>query len=407
MNFEKDSRGLPQNTPGNIGVAFVRLGVSLRYDKFADKYLIEGLKDFGPELNDAAVNRLRFDIEQKYRFFPSRELMFDFCYDFARYYTFDPVCDYFDRLEWDGTPRINQFLIDYAKAEDTLYVRAVSALLFLAVVRRNRQPGAKFDEMIVLKSPQGMNKSSALAVLAMNEKWFTDLFPLNSDNRETLEHAQGKIIIEVAELQGMRKADREHVKAMLSRTTDRGRLAYARTQSEAPRRFIFVGTSNGSDYLQDETGNRRFWPVEVQAFDLDKLRADRDQLWAEAAARDELGDAIRLDPALWKAAAIEQEARLAINSDPFTEELDDHLGGRTGRIASGDVWTLLGIDAGRRTPELNRRMGAAMRAIGWKRYTIKLDHGRNAERVAGYGKGKELPAVGGSQRIRPPTLCLL
>lgn len=391
MAFKTNQLGKPLNNATNLAIAFLRLGVSFRYDAFADRYLIDGLPDFGPQMDDAAMRRLRFDIDRKYGFLPDENLLFNYCFDSARYYTFDPVSDYLDRVQdkWDKKPRIDRFLVDYAGAEDTPYVRAVSKLLFLSVVRRNRAPGAKFDEMIVLESDQGKDKSSALAVLALKEEWFSDSFPMSAANRETLENAQGKIIIEVAELQGMRKADIEHVKAMLSRTTDRGRLAYARSQAEQARRFIFVGTSNGRAYLQDQTGNRRFWPVAVKAFDLKAVRRDLDQLWGEAAWCEALGASIRLDRALWSAAGVEQEKRLAAVDDPFTDTFRAHLGDKAGRITSEDCWKLLNIDPGRRTPELNRRFGAALKAIGWRRMTLRIEAGRRGARLAGYGSGTD------------------
>ena len=391
MAWKTNREGKPLNIPENIGIAFVRLGVSLRYDAFADRYYIDGLSDFGPLLEDAAMNRIRFDISRKYGFLPSREMTFDYCYDFARYYRFDPVLDYFERVEekWDGVPRLDRFLIDYAGAADTPYVRAVSELMFLSVVRRNRQPGAKFDEMIVLESAQGKNKSEALRIMARKDDWFGDSFPMDADERKTLEHGQGKLIIEVAELQGIRRTEVESVKAMLSRRIDEGRLAYARSHTKQPRRFIFIGTSNGDTYLQDDTGNRRFWPVKVQAFDLAKLRRDIDQLWGEAAGRESLGFPIRLDQSLWAAAGEQQAARLAATVDPFADTFRAFLGDKAGRITSEDAWAILGIDPGRRTPELNRRFGAALRAIGWKRCTVKLEAGRNGKRVAGYGAGKD------------------
>jgi hypothetical protein len=376
--------------PSNIGVAMLRLGVDTRYDSFADRYYISGLRGHGPALDDAAANHLRFVISENYEFTPDKQLTFDYLYDNARKNRFDPVNEYFDAKQesWDHAPRIDRFLIDYAGAADTPYVRAISKLFFLAVVHRNRNPGAKFDEMIVLESVQGKGKSSALAILALKPDWFSDSFPMDADNRETLEHAQGKIVIEVAELQGMRKADTEHVKAMLSRTTDRGRLAYARTPVEVARRFVFVGTSNGREYLQDATGNRRFWPVAVKGFDLAALKRDRDQLWGEAAFRDALGlESIRLDADLWEAAGIEQDKRQAINADPFTDTLREHLGDMAGRITAEDAWTILGVDAGRRTPELNRRFGGALKALGWRPITIKLEHGKQAKRARGYGNG--------------------
>ena len=331
----KGTNAINPRDPNNLAAAFVWLGWEFSYDEFSDRYQVEGLTGF-KELNDAAVQRLRFDIHDKFGFLPDEKLVFDYCRNEARRNTFDPVCDYFDRVQWDwdGTERIDRFLIDYAGAEDTPYVRAVSALMFTAIVRRNRRPGSKFDEMIVLESDQGKDKSSALEALALRPEWFSDSFPMSADNRETLEHATGKIIVELAELQGIRRADIEHVKAMLSRTVDRGRLAYARTPVEVARRFIFIGTSNGTAYLQDATGNRRFWPVTVKTFRLKELRRDLDQLWGEAAMREASGASIRLDQSLWGAAAAEQDKRLAAHADPFADALANQLGGKAGRIPS-------------------------------------------------------------------------
>jgi hypothetical protein len=148
-------------------------------------------------------------------------------------------------------------------------------------------------------SPQGLDKSSALAVLAGNGEWFTDSLPLGADDKKVIETLKGRWIVEAAELQGLRKGDVEHLKAFLSRRIDRGRPAYGRLPIEAPRQCVIIGTTNSERYLRDSTGNRRFWPVRVARFDLDALRRDHDQIWAEAAAIEAKGESIRLDPRLY------------------------------------------------------------------------------------------------------------
>ena len=212
---------------------------------------------------------------------------------------------------------------------------------------------------------------------------------MNAHNRETLEHALGKIIIEVAELQGMRKADTEHVKAMLSRQTDRGRLAYAHSQSEVPRRFVFVGTSNSDKYLVDETGNRRFWPVNVKVFKLAKLKKDLDQLWGEAAFREALGESDPDEPGALRGGGRRTrrpaggERRSLHRYDaglPWQHDRAHHV-----RRRLGD----LGRRSGRRTPDMNRRFGAAMKAIGWTRKTLRIELGRTGARLPGYGIGED------------------
>src|SRR5262249_47016077 len=208
---------------------------------------------------------------------------------------FHPVRDYLDGLQWDGVPRIDRWLITYAGAEDSKYTRAVSALFLIAGVRRVRQPCCKFDEMMILEQPtQGTEKSSALAVLAVREEWFTDDLPLNVEGKRVIEALRGKWIVEAAELSGMKKADIAHLNALLSRRRDTARMAYGRLPLEMPRQCIIAGTTNKSEYLRDTTGNRRYWPVLIVQFDLAALRRDLDQLWAEAAVREAKGESIRL-----------------------------------------------------------------------------------------------------------------
>ena len=203
---------------------------------------------------------------------------------------FHPVLDHLMALpKWDGVARLDTWLIDCAEAEDTEYTRAVSRLPLLAAVRRVRQPGCKFDEMLTLQGLQGSGKSSALAILAGNPEWFSDQISFSARDKEVIEQLAGFWIIEVAELKGMRTAEIEHRKAFMSRQRDRGRLAYAMTVSDVPRQCIFIGTTNEERFLRDYTGHRRDWPVRVGRFDLGRLRRDRDQLWAEAVVREAKG----------------------------------------------------------------------------------------------------------------------
>jgi predicted P-loop ATPase len=219
--------------------------------------------------------------------------------------------------------------------------------------------------MVVLESNQGADKSSALEVLAVESDWFTDDLPLNADSKTAIEQLAGRWIVEAGELKGMRTSDVEHLKAFLSRRHDTARLAYERRSTRVPRQCAIIGTTNEDAYLTDSTGNRRFWPVRVGAFDLRLLRRDRDQLWAEAAARDAEGVAIRLDPSLWPLAAAEQEARRI--EDPYVEVLSETLSNKEGKVKAQDLWRLIDVPVGQRNGTHARRLGAIMRQLGWAR----------------------------------------
>lgn len=214
------------------------------------------------------------------------------------------VRDYLDGLVWDQEPRIERWLIDYAGAPNTPHVRAVSLAVLVAAVRRVRQPGCKLDEMLVLEAPQGSGKSSALRILAVEDDWFGDDLPL--DDRALIEATAGKWIVEAAELRRLGEGDVAALKACLSRPVDEARMAYQHERARVPRRFVIVGTTSETDYLRDTTNNRRFWPVRVQRFDLETLRRDRDQLWAEAAVAEAAGESICVADQLWAKAVADQ-----------------------------------------------------------------------------------------------------
>jgi hypothetical protein len=390
--FVKTNKGqIIADAAQNVRIAVAQLGIALSYCSFSDRVLISGLDGFGPELDDHAVDRIWLHIEEKFRFRPTKEFLRTVIIDEAvTKFRFHPVRDYLDAVAWDGTPRIDTWLIKYGGAKDTPYIRAIGAIMLIAAVRRVRKPGCKFDELPVFESPtQGTDKSTAINVLAVEDEWFTDHLPLNADPKVVIEQTRGKWIIEAGELSGMRRGDIDKLKGLLSRRTDRGRLAYARLASEVPRQFVVIGTTNNREYLKDQTGNRRFWPVTIQRFDVAALKRDRDHLWGEASAREVHGESIRLDPNLWDAAGIEQAERTVM--DPYRETLEHYLGDyENARIASHDIWKLLEMRGGYRSQDMNARMGDAIRSIGFERKKVRI----SGKVVNGYIRGEGRDALG-------------
>ena len=198
---------------------------------------------------------------------------------------------------------------DYLNCEDTPLNSACVRKTMIAAVARVRKPGCKFDTILVLEAPEGFNKSSAWQVLAGEEN-FSDEKIIGKESREVQEQLATIWIHENADLAGMKKAEVETVKAFASRTVDRARPAYGHFQKNQPRHSIEVGTTNSDEYLQSQTGNRRFWPMRVlRAIDLEKLKEDRLQLWGEAAHYQSKGESLTLDESMWPDAGVEQEKR--------------------------------------------------------------------------------------------------
>ena len=323
-------------------------------------------------LDDKELDDLWFLIDSTFHFRPIADFFGKWIPAEARKDPFHPVTDYLDGLTWDGTKRIDNWLSTYAKAADNEYTRAVARLVLVASVKRVRHPGCKFDEMLVLESSQGKDKSTFLSTLAGNDDWFTDDLPLNSDSKEVIERTSGKWIVEAADLSGMKGAETESLKAFLSRRIEVARLAYGRLTTERPRHFVVFGTTNSQYYLKDSTGNRRFWPVRVEQFDIPALKRDRDQLWAEAAHAESQGESIRLDPKLYEVAGTQQERRRV--DDPWEQAIHEILSDElTGSVPCADIWKIVNVSIDRRTAYENQRLGEVMRRLGFERK--KVNHG--------------------------------
>lgn len=200
----------------------------------------------------------------------------------ANDHAFHPVREYLDSLTWDGRPRVERLFVDYLGCEPNAYTLSVARLFMTAAVTRIFEPGHKFDFAVILEGLQGKRKSTFIQVLG--RRWFAELDGDFHDPKSMIELMQGAWILELPELTGFQRSDVRAIKAFISRQKDRARLAYARRAGEFPRQCIFVGSTNDREYLKDDTGGRRFWPIPCYVAEIDTERLERnvDQLWAEA-----------------------------------------------------------------------------------------------------------------------------
>lgn len=382
----------PDGTYYNALVALGKLGLKCSYDVFHGVYEINGhlltLFEVG-ELSDPGCRALRELIRTNFQFDPGASNMADAAKRKCEANSFHPIKDYLRSLRWDGVGRIDTFLIDFFGAADTPFNRAVSRIVLTASVRRIEIPGTKFDYITVLESPEGYNKSTALKVL-YGEENFSDQSILGLSPQQAEETLRGMWGLECAELGGMRKGDQDKIKAQLSRTNDRVRRSYDRLPVNAKRTAILWGSTNDHEYLRAQSGeNRRFFPVKVGRIDIDRLIADRDQIWAEAADRELLGENIMLPEQLWGAARAERATRT--QHEPWEDELAG-IGERAARYSAtvdaedggladvvqyevvGDeeriasryiIGVGLGIPVDKRTTDVSKRVTAIMREQGW------------------------------------------
>lgn len=245
--------------------------------------------------------------------------------DVVRRNSFHPVKDYLEAQSWDGVKRAETLFIDYLGADDTAYIRAVTRKWLAAAVTRIYEPGCKFDYMPVLIGPQGAGKSTIIAKLARD--WFSDSLK-NLDGKEASEHLQSSWIFEIGELAAMRKNEVEEIKAFITKQTDSYRVAYERVVSDFPRKCVFIGTTNRSDFLRDQTGNRRFWAINTNPINRKYEMSDLTdevigQIWAEVMKLYRQGEKLYLDADLEDEARVIQESHM--ESDPRVGLIEDYL----------------------------------------------------------------------------------
>ncbi|MDC3960711.1 hypothetical protein KEG38_43060 [Polyangium jinanense] len=194
-----------------------------------------------------------------------------------------PIREWLHGLRWDGEKRLETWLIRHLGASDTQYVRLVSRWFLVSAVARAMRPGEKVDTMIIIEGLQGLKKSTTLRTL-FGAQWFSDA-SIDWGSKDRFEVLRGRWCVEMAELDGIHKAEISRVKAFLATQEDYYRRPYAKAAETAPRHCVFAGTVNPNalgTYLRDDE-NRRFWPVLcTHEADLGELAAEREQLWAEA-----------------------------------------------------------------------------------------------------------------------------
>lgn len=181
----------------------------------------------------------------------------------------DPVRDYLLSLKWDGTQRVRSWMQYYLGASDTPYERQAGRMMLISAVARALVPGCRSDYTVILEGPAGIGKSRVLQILA--GEWYRG--PLDADTI-TGKQLAGSWFVEIC---GMSFPEKLTVQSF-----DCYRESYGRVVRAHKRACIFVGATTHSDYIEDSTGGRRFWPVKVGDIDFVRLKEDRDQLWAEA-----------------------------------------------------------------------------------------------------------------------------
>lgn len=283
--FKRDNKGKIEATINNVYLAVQRsdiCGINVRFDKFKDEIMYSSWKsDQWLAFNDADYSRLRIGLE-KGGFKPiGREMIRDVVVLVADENPFDSATEWISRLEWDGIPRIENFLSEYFNADHSGYVKAVSLYLWTALAGRVLKPGIKADMVPILVGEQGCGKSTGVAALSPSLDYFCEISFTEKDE-DLARKMRGRLVAEIGELRGLHTKELETIKAFITRTHENWIPKYREFATKFPRRLVFVGTTNQDEFLADDTGNRRFLPVKVNDVNVSGIKENIDLLWAEA-----------------------------------------------------------------------------------------------------------------------------
>lgn len=233
-------------------------------------------------LEDHEIIDIQSEISIKFPCFAKvgKEMVGDAIIKVSRENTYDSAIDYITSIKWDGISRLDSWLVSVYGVPNDEYHRKVGSNWFKGLVKRIIHAGCKFDHVLVLEGEQGIKKSTSLSVIGGD--WHVET-TMGTDNKDFFMQFQGKAIIEFSEGETLSRTEVKKMKAIITMQSDKYRPAYGRLSVDFPRRCVFAMTTNQTEYLKDETGNRRWLPVAcLKNADIEWLEANRDQLYAEA-----------------------------------------------------------------------------------------------------------------------------
>lgn len=326
--FKRTEAGEIYPTVDNLYQALKRddvVSVKIAYDGFRDEVVLTSPKSHAlawRALADNDYTVMQRHLERAIGFKPIAVDLLRRTVEMVAYENnFDSAQLWLGGLEWDGVPRVGNFLAGYMKAEDSAYNRAVSGYIWTALAGRVLVPGIKADMVPIFESPeQGKNKSSTVEALAPDPEYFIEV-DLNEKETDIIRKMRGKLVAEINELRGLQTRDAQTINAFITRRHEEWIPKYREKSKRFARRLVFFGTTNLKEILGDDTGHRRWLPTQVGRADLEAIKRDRDQLWAEGS------ELFRKSGILWQDA--ERLAPVAhkdyTSTDPWAGPLCDWL----------------------------------------------------------------------------------
>ena len=308
----------------------------------------------------------------------------------AKQNPFHPVKDYLNCCaeQYQDTKILEGLAQQCFGCVDPIYNTFLKRTL-IAAVARIFDPGCKVDTALILQGQQGYRKSTFFKLLAGEDYFDDSLGAIDKDEKLKLHQTW---IAEWAELESVfKRRDIASTKAFLSSSVDVVRPPYGKQPVRMKRQSIIVGTTNQDEFLNDSTGNRRFWVIPVQKpIDVAQLSQERDLIWGAAVMLYRAGEQ------WWLTAAEEQQAQnLAkdyLTTDPWQSRIEAHLiEWRLSMVTNNEILNnCFEIDPSQQSKSHEMRVAECLKRLGWKS-AQKKHHGKR-QRVWVKPDGLAVPA---------------
>lgn len=263
------------------------------FDEFTQEITMDG-----SPITDEFLADVRLAIDARYYMTFSKEDVLQMVNSIARERnSYHPIKQIVEAEPWDGSPRVETLFIDYLGAEDNSYTRAVTRKWMAGATARIYEPGVKMEMVPVLQGKQGIGKSTIADKLG--GEFFLDTLSSLGNTKDDYQLLIGSWIVELGEMASFNSTEIEKIKSFISARFDRFRMPYAAITQKHPRTCVFIGTTNNGEFLNDLTGNRRFFPIPLESkatksvFAMDHVAIQ--QIWAEALQIYKGGEKLFLD----------------------------------------------------------------------------------------------------------------
>lgn len=276
----------------------------------------------------------------------------------------NPLVDWLNQNVWDGVSRMDEWLIRGCGAEDTKLNREMGRRWLVQCIARAMEPGCKADCVLILVGPQGARKSTTFRIMGSPE-YFCDT-PMDIGSANAYMQIHRAWIYEVAELDSIRRARNSSTKAFLSAQEDTFRPPYGHNAVTWKRHTVFCGTTNKAEFITDETGSRRYWPIQVGKMDTDWTEHNRSQLWAEACIAYKNGEKWYLENDTQE--ELDAQSSNFRQFDPWHEIIDRYVRANGIGCSTTDLMEqALKLDKYQMTRASEMRVGDIMRQLGYER----------------------------------------